>query len=226
MIPKTKIEAVLQEIDIVKIIGDYLPLQQRGQNYFAVCPFHDDKHPSMSINREKRIYKCFSCGAQGNAIKFLENYSHLSFLEALKMVASNTSIDLEEDFSKLNRSLEKYTPQQKLLFQINEEALQYFKVTLASKYGKMAIDYLGQRNLSSQEIETWELGFSHPHASLYNHLLKKGYSVSQLKEASLINIKDKEILNYFNNRLMFPIRDLEGNLIGFSGRSFASNQNV
>lgn len=226
MIPKTKIETVLNEADIVKIVGDQIPLQKKGRNYFAVCPFHNDTNPSMVVSREKKIYKCFSCGAHGNAIKFVENYSHLSFLEALKTVAKTTSIDLTKEFETLNYSIDKYSAEQKILFQINEEALMFFKVTLFSRLGQKPLNYLKQRNLTATEIEIWELGWSTSQASLSTHLLNKGYTVEQLKAASLISIKNNEIHDYFNNRLIFPIRDLDNNLIGFSGRSLHDSKEV
>lgn len=194
--------------DIVDTIGSYLPLTQKGKNFFAVCPFHDDHSPSMSISKEKQIFKCFVCGHTGNSISFVQDYLGISFVEALEVLAKNAHIDL-----KLDKKENVNSPYKDMYFLYNI-ALSYYKNNLNSKEGEEARKYLEKRKLDKDTINYFDIGLSLS-GGLSEGLSKK-YSENLLEEAGLSN-NGKDV---FINRIMFTIKDNEGNPAGFSGRKY------
>lgn len=194
--------------DIVDTIGSYLPLTQKGKNFFAVCPFHDDHSPSMSISKEKQIFKCFVCGHTGNSISFVQDYLGISFVEALEVLAKNAHIDL-----KLDKKDNVNSPY-KDMYSLYNIALSYYKNNLNSKEGEEARKYLEKRKLDKDTINYFDIGLSLS-GGLSEGLSKK-YSENLLEEAGLSN-NGKDV---FINRIMFTIKDNEGNPAGFSGRKY------
>ncbi|PPE05197.1 DNA primase [Williamsoniiplasma lucivorax] len=216
-ISREKIDEILNNVDIVSIISSYIQVQKKGRNFWAVCPFHNDSDPSMSVSPEKKIYKCFSCGASGNALDFVKNYKHLDFVSAVVELAEQVGVDLG-DF-KNHQVKSKYTPQQEKLFEINEQAMHLFKTILFSGEGVKAIEYLQTRNIAKSEIEYWDIGFASKNIKLYDKLIAKGYQQKELLAAELITIKDGKIYDYFFDRIVFPIKNEDGKVIGFSART-------
>lgn len=194
--------------DIVDTIGSYLPLSQKGKNFFAVCPFHDDHSPSMSISKEKQIFKCFVCGHTGNSISFVQDYLGISFVEALEVLAKNAHIDLKLDKKENDNS------PYKDMYSLYNIALSYYKNNLNSKEGEEARKYLEKRKLDKDTINYFDIGLSLS-GGLSEGLSKK-YSENLLEEAGLSN-NGKDV---FINRIMFTIKDNEGNPAGFSGRKY------
>ena len=194
--------------DIVDTIGSYLPLTQKGKNFFAVCPFHDDHSPSMSISKEKQIFKCFVCGHTGNSISFVQDYLGISFVEALEVLAKNAHIDLKLD------KKENVNSPYKDMYSLYNIALSYYKNNLNSKEGEEARKYLENRKLDKDTINYFDIGLSLS-GGLSEGLSKK-YSENLLEEAGLSN-NGKDV---FINRIMFTIKDNEGNPAGFSGRKY------
>lgn len=194
--------------DIVDTIGSYLPLTQKGKNFFAVCPFHDDHSPSMSISKEKQIFKCFVCGHTGNSISFVQDYLGISFVEALEVLAKNAHIDLKLD------KKENVNSPYKDMYSLYNIALSYYKNNLNSKEGEEARKYLEKRKLEKDTINYFDIGLSLS-GGLSEGLSKK-YSENLLEEAGLSN-NGKDV---FINRIMFTIKDNEGNPAGFSGRKY------
>lgn len=194
--------------DIVDTIGSYLPLTQKGKNFFAVCPFHDDHSPSMSISKEKQIFKCFVCGHTGNSISFVQDYLGISFVEALEVLAKNAHIDLKLD------KKENVNSPYKDMYSLYNIALSYYKNNLNSKEGEEARKYLEKRKLDKDTINYFDIGLSLS-GGLSEGLSKK-YSENLLEEAGLSN-NGKDV---FINRIMFTIKDNEGNPAGFSGRKY------
>lgn len=194
--------------DIVDTIGSYLPLTQKGKNFFAVCPFHDDHSPSMSISKEKQIFKCFVCGHTGNSISFVQDYLGISFVEALEVLAKNAHIDLKLD------KKENVNSPYKDMYSLYNIALSYYKNNLNSKEGEEAREYLEKRKLDKDTINYFDIGLSLS-GGLSEGLSKK-YSENLLEEAGLSN-NGKDV---FINRIMFTIKDNEGNPAGFSGRKY------
>ena len=162
-----KIIEIRQKSDIVEIIGEHIPLEQKGKNYFALCPFHDDHNPSMSVSKEKQIYKCFVCGASGNVFNFLMDYENISFLESVKIVANkvNVPIDIVEYKSKSN-------DKHKELYDIYDISNKYYQNNLYTKEGIKALEYLKKRNIDDNIIKEFGIGLS-LRSKLYDLLKNK-----------------------------------------------------
>ena len=203
------IREVREKNDIVDIIGEKIPLIARGKNYFGVCPFHDDTNPSMSVSREKQIYTCFSCHATGNVFTFLMNYEHKEFNQVLMELASRVGISLN------GYKEQKKTTKYDSWYQIYDLANKYYQNILISKQGLMARKYLKDRNINDNEIKEFNLGFSLEDRDLLTKfLISKGYSYDLLNECGLT----RDDYDIYHQRLMFPLHDLQGRVIGFSGR--------
>lgn len=217
-----KINQIINKADIVSIIAASIKVQKKGRNYWAVCPFHEDNNPSMSISPEKKIYKCFSCGVSGNAIDFVKNYQHLDFLSALKIVADQANVEISELMN--NQIQAKYSPEMETIFKINEEALNFYMVLLAAQEGQKTQEYLLNRNISKTEMSKWEIGYASPKIKLHETLIAKGYTLDQLNAAGLISIKDGKVYDYFFDRVIFPIKNIDEKIIGFSARTMTDSQ--
>ncbi len=210
-IEQSKINEVREKANIVDIVGGYLPLTQKGKNFFGVCPFHDDHSPSMSVSSEKQIFKCFSCGASGNVFTFVSDYENVPFGESVSIVASKVGIIISNNFvsKKVNKNEEE--------LKIIELANKYYQNNIKTQLGVTAIEYLAKRNIDSDAINEFGIGLSLKQIDgLSKLLLKKGYSKEKLYDLSLIN-QDNDL---FINRIMFPLYDEFGNVVGFSGRSY------
>ncbi len=210
------INQIRSKVDIVDIISEYLPLMQRGKNFFGVCPFHDDTHPSMSVSREKQIYKCFSCGASGNVFNFIMDYEHVSFREALVILANKTGIDIGNvHVKKENNKYEEF-------YKIYDLALKFFQNNINTAQGRQAKEYLEQRQIDESIIKEFSIGLAlSSRDSLLTLLTKKKYSNKLLNELGLT------VNNYDNfiDRIIFPLWDANGRVVGFSGRIYHPNSN-
>lgn len=216
-IPYDVILDIQKKVNIVDIIGEYLPLEQRGKNYFAICPFHDDHNPSMSISSEKQIYTCFVCGESGNVFNFIMKYEHISFTEAVVKVANKVGINLNiSNFKKENKLDDRYSKYYKLYELVNK----FYQNNLKSIYGKSATEYLHKRKITDDIIKEFEIGLSLNDNSISKLLTNKGYSIEQQIEIGICGNKDDYIYDIFRNRIMFPLYDLQGNVVGFSGRIY------
>ena len=203
------INEIRNKIDIVEIISNYVPLTQRGKNYFGVCPFHDDHSPSMSVSKEKQIYTCFSCGATGNVFTFVSEYEHINFYEAVKLLGTKVGYNLGSATSsktKEDKSLEIY-----------DSACKFYQNNLNTALGKNAHEYLEQRKIDKETIKKFKIGLSISKTSLTDYLLNKKIP---LKELISLGISNENGSDLFVNRIMFPLYDLQGNVVGFSGRIY------
>jgi DNA primase len=207
------ISKILASNNIVDVIGEYINLEHKGKNFFGVCPFHDDHSPSMSVSPEKNIFKCFSCGASGNAITFLMDYLGIEFKEALKMLADNAGIILDSSFTK-----KKVNSEYEELYKINSLVVSLFKNNLASTKGKEAREYLKKRGLDEETIKYFDIGLAID--NLISNTISKKYSKNILKDIDLCNEYNNKLYDTFDNRIMFPISDKDGNVIGFTGRVY------
>lgn len=216
-IPYDLILEIKNKVNIVDVIGNYLPLEQKGKNYFAICPFHDDHNPSMSISPEKQIYTCFVCGASGNVFNFVSNYEKIPFYAAVKKVAEqvgiNIDINVNKKFNKVNSEYEKY-------YKMFDIVNKYYQNNIKSVYGKKAISYLYKRNIDDEIIKEFEIGLSMNDNNVNKLLVAKGYNLNDLIDIGLCGKKDNFIYDIFRNRIMFPLHDLEGKIVGFSGRIY------
>ena len=217
-IPQDKIDEIKSVADIVSVIGDYVELKRAGSNYVGLCPFHNEKTPSFSVSPSKGIFHCFGCGVGGDVISFIMQKEGMSYPEAIKFLADKLGILVETN--EVNK--EKYE-HRKNLFEINNEAkLFYYKNLLINDIPK---DYIKKRNLNNNLINKFIIGYADGKNSLYRHLLQKGYQKDDIIEVGLINQDEKgNVYDKFRNRLMFPIIDIRGNVIGFGGRALADSR--
>lgn len=217
-VSEEKIVEIRKSVNIVDIIADYIPIEQKGRNYFAICPFHDDHNPSMSISPEKQIYTCFVCGAHGNVFNFIMDYENVSFYEALKIVANKSNIELNID--DYDQNIEKRNDNNNL-YEIYDFAFKYYQNNLLTKDGKEALDYLYKRDFTDEIIKEFGIGLSTKN-KLTKVLLNKGYKNEDLLNSGISSFNDN-LYDTFIDRIMFPLWDLDGKVVGFSGRIYKTN---
>ena len=203
------INEIRNKVDIVEIISNYVPLTQRGKNYFGVCPFHDDHSPSMSVSKEKQIYTCFSCGATGNVFTFVSEYEHINFYEAVKILGNKVGYNL----GTTNIANKKEDPS----IEIYDYACKFYQNNLNTSLGKNAIEYLENRKIDKETIKKFKIGLSVSKTSITDYLLNKKKSLKDLVSLGLSNENGTDT---FINRIMFPLYDLQGNIVAFSGRIY------
>lgn len=205
------VEEVRKKTDIVDLISEYIPLIKKGKNYFGVCPFHDDSNPSMSVSREKQIYKCFSCGASGNIYNFLIDYEHIDFKEALSKLSSKLGINIDSNNIKVNTKFDKF-------YEIYDITNKLYQNNLLSEKGSSARNYLKSRNIGIEEIKKFNIGLSFSNNQIVKQLEKK-YNLLDLEDIGLISSNH----DIFQNRIMFPLMNLENKIVAFSGRVYDTN---
>lgn len=202
---------IRNRVDIVDIIGERIPLTAKGKNFFGVCPFHDDTNPSMSVSREKQIYTCFSCHATGNVFTFLMNYEHMEFKDVLKYLGDRVGIDTGS--IKVTKKNTKYDK----LYKAYSLSLKYYQNNLNSSFGKLAKDYLLKRKIDEKIIKEFEIGLSLDKRDDLTKLLQaKEYDLVTLNRIGLSS-DDHDV---YSNRIMFPLYDTNGRVVGFSGRIY------
>lgn len=202
---------IRSKTDIVDIIGERIPLVARGKNFFGVCPFHDDSNPSMCVSREKQIYTCFSCHATGNVYTFLMNYEHIDFREALRYLGEKVGVNV----SSVN--IVKKTTKFDHLYEAYNFAVKYFQNNLSASVGKEARAYLSKRGINEEAIKEFEIGLSlESRDDLTKLLVSKKYELSTLNRIGLSS-DDHDI---YDDRIMFPLYDVSGQVVGFSGRIY------
>ena len=200
---------IRNKTDIVDVISKYITLTKRGKNYFGVCPFHDDHSPSMSVSPEKQIYTCFSCGASGNVFTFVSDFEKISFAQAVRLLGEKVGISVG-GISNFSEKKDEY-------FEIYELANKFYQNSLFTNLGKNAIEYLKKRNIDKETIKKFGIGLSIQKVSLTDYLKNKKYDIDKLINIGITNDQGNDI---FINRIMFPIYDLSGNPVAFSGRIY------
>lgn len=208
------INEIRNKVDIIDVISNYVPLSQRGKNYFGVCPFHDDHSPSMSVSKDKQIFKCFSCGISGNVFEFVANYEHISFYDAVRVLGNKIGYNLGA-FSNIAAKEDKS-------YEIYQLACKFYQNNLNTSLGKNAYEYLEQRKIDKETIKKFQIGLSIPKISLTDYLLGKEIKLKDLIELGISNDNGTDL---FINRIMFPLYDLEGNIVAFSGRIYNTKDN-
>lgn len=211
------IEEIRSRNDIVDVISSYVKLTKKGSTYFGLCPFHNEKSPSFSVTPSKQMYYCFGCGQGGNVFTFVMKYENMTFTEAVKFLADKAGISLpEQEYSEEEKKKADLKSQ---LLDIHKEAALYYYRLLRSDKGQRAYEYLKGRGLSDQTIKNFGLGYSSNYSDdLYKFIKSKGYSDDVLKESGLFTFSEKGVYDKFNNRVMFPIMDINNRVIGFGGR--------
>lgn len=209
------IERIHDTVDLIDVVSKYIQLKKTGSNYVGLCPFHNEKTPSFTISESKQLFHCFGCGEGGDVISFIMKIENLSFVEAVRFIAEQEGIPIMEK----NPIDHKLKLQKDLLYEINREAAKFYYLNLGQN--RQALEYLGRRNLNKDIIKRFGLGYAPDKwDSLKNYLIKKGYEEEDIEKAGLIG-KRKDNTGYydkFRNRIMFPIIDGKGRVIGFGGR--------
>ncbi len=216
ILTEDQINEVRNSVDIVEIIGAYIPLTQKGRNFFGVCPFHDDHNPSMSVSREKQIYKCFSCGASGNVFNFLMEYEHMDFREALVYLANKSGIKLMGDIFQTKKK-----DINEKLYEIYNISTKYYQNNINTSSGSKARTYLKNRNIDDNIINEFQIGLAlNKKDALTKLLLSKDYKEKELVDSGISNKGDAGFQDVFIDRIIFPLWDITGQVIGYSGRIY------
>lgn len=220
-INEEEINTIRSNADIVEIIGDYLELKQKGRNYVAICPFHDDHTPSLVVSKERQIFNCFTCKTGGNVFSFVMKYENVSFPEAIKIVAKKIGYNLKSNYDDVIES--KYKKE----YEIMNFAAKYYMNNINSKEGLEARKYLDKRGITSEIIKEFNIGLATDKPSdLYNILNKKNYSLDELDKLGLVNKYNLDVFDTFQNRIIIPIEDIKGQIVGFTGRIYHNEKDI
>jgi len=217
----TDTQSIKDKVDVVQLIGEYIQLKKAGANWKANCPFHHEKSPSFMVHPEKQIWHCFGCGKGGDIFTFLQEMEGIDFPEALKILADRAGVKIDTFASEVNKS------QKNRILEINQKAAYFFNHVLTEMpASRGAREYLENRKLKKETIEEWQVGFIPEQWDLLTqYLLKKGYSIDDILGSGLAIKKEgadlssrKGFYDRFRGRVMFPIWDVHGSIVGFTGR--------
>lgn len=212
-IPRQFIDDLLVRVDIVDLIGSHIPLKKVGSNFVALCPFHTEKTPSFSVSRNRQMYHCFGCGASGNAISFLMDYSHLGFVEAVEDLATFVGVDVPRE--KGNNHVAVDQKDVFGLYALLESVAAFYSEQLRSFEGEKAVEYLKQRGIGGEIARDFGLGYA---PAAWDAVMTR-FDRDVLIEAGMLVVRDDgKIYDRFRGRLMFPIRDKRKRVVGFGGR--------
>tara|TARA_B100000925_G_scaffold142817_1_gene106999 strand:- start:543 stop:2258 length:1716 start_codon:yes stop_codon:yes gene_type:complete len=218
-IPKEFIDHLLEKVNIVDVIGGYVKLEKKGNDYWARCPFHNEKTSSFSVSESKQFYHCFGCGAHGNAIGFIMEHANKTYVEAIEEIANLAGVEVPRS----KESNEKFEAR-KTIQDALEDAKKLFEDNL--KKSKQAISYLQNRNISGVTSKLFGIGYSIDNFQNLSKTLRKNYSEKNLIDAGLLVRKEKNSYDKFRNRIMFPIYDVGGRVIAFGGRDISNSNNT
>ena len=216
-----KLNEIRQSVDIVDVIGQYLPLKKNGRNYVALCPFHNDSHPSLTVSPDKQIFMCFVCHTGGNVFTFLQEYLKISYIEAVKKVAEMGHIDLSEYY--LDYEKKPINKENVALYQMHQEAQKIYSYYLNTKLGLEAKAYLMKRHFNDDLIKEFQIGYAPIDSILYQAFTKLGFQDIDMVKSGLI-LESEKHFDRFHDRIMFPLYNQQGEVIGFSGRIYKPTQ--
>ncbi len=216
--PEELVEEIRTKNDIVEVISGYVRLTRKGNGYWGLCPFHNEKSPSFHVQGDRQLFHCFGCGAGGNVFTFLMNYENYTFPEAVKVLAERAGVNLPEMES--SEETRRMANRRARLLEVNKEAAKFFFYQLRSPHGEIGYQYLRKRELSDETIRKFGLGYAGKSgADLVRYLRSKGFEDELIKEAGVANFTERSgLTSQFWNRVMFPIQDINHRVIGFGGR--------
>lgn len=213
-----QINEIRNSVNIVDVISSYVSLTPKGKNYFGICPFHDDSNPSMSVSPERQIYKCFSCGATGTVFKFIMDFENVSFREAVQKVADLGGI-------KINLGKVKAVKKFPELHQIYDLSLKFYINNINTPQGKKAKEYLKNRDVDESIIKEFQIGLSLENDRDLSKILLSKFKPEDVLESGLVKKNDYGYYDLFYNRIMFPLYDLNGEVVAYSGRIYDRQDN-
>ena len=225
MIKPDTIQNILDAVRIEEVINDFVPLKKRGVNYLGLCPFHNEKTPSFVVSPSKGIFKCFGCGKSGNAVGFIMEHEHYSFPEALKYLANKYGIEVEEE--EMTPEMQEQFDERERMFLLNGFMTNHFQENLFNTEDGKAIGltYLKEREFNESTIKKFQLGYAANAWEEYSlFALKNGYKKDILVKTGLSIEKDQKLIDRFKGRVIFPIHNLTGKVIGFGGRILTSDK--
>lgn len=224
MVSTQEIQDLKSRVNIVDVIGDYLPLTKAGRNYLGLCPFHGEKTSSFNVNQEKQFYHCFGCGKSGDVYRFVEEIDGIPFMEAVAKVARFIGETIEVAPSSQVQS-QKPSEEADLIALHQEAAVFYQAILLTSTMGKEALAYLESRGLSRKDIEYFGIGLAPDRGHyLYDRVVQKfNFGEERYLDSGLFHIEQNKLVDSFYNRIMFPLTNVKGQVIGFSGRIFGDS---
>ena len=213
-----QINEIRNSVNIVDVISSYVSLTPKGKNYFGICPFHDDSNPSMSVSPERQIYKCFSCGATGTVFKFIMDFENVSFREAVQKVADLGGI-------KINLGKVKAVKKSPELHQIYDLSLKFYINNINTPQDKKAKEYLKNRDVDESIIKEFQIGLSLENDRDLSKILLSKFKPEDVLESGLVKKNDYGYYDLFYNRIMFPLYDLNGEVVAYSGRIYDRQDN-
>lgn len=216
--PEELIEEIRMKNDIVDVISGYVRLKKQGNNYFGLCPFHNEKSPSFSVSAGKQMFHCFGCGEGGNVFSFIQKYENFSFPEAVKFLADKAGVQLPE--ASLDKEAKEKNSKRARILELNKAAASFYFYMLRSENGKLGMDYLTGRGLSQETMTKFGLGYAGKGGGeLIAYLKNKGFDENLMHEAGMINFDERNgAYDKFWNRVIFPLMDINNRVIGFGGR--------
>ncbi len=221
------IPQLLERVNLVDIISQDVRLNQNGNNWVGLCPFHSDNKPSFSVSPAKGLYYCFGCQAGGNALSYMKEARGFSFVEAVQELARTAGMDLPDDWNRGAARWKEHREKKDLMFEVNELAMLWFAAQLRARNGGPARDYLKSRHLEGKHAATFGLGYAPPEGGLHRELSRQGKSIVTAIELGVLwqgRDDPRKVGDRFRGRLVFPIRDLSGHVIGFSARAMEAEQ--
>ena len=221
-ISEDDIKAIRQQADIVDVMSRYITLEKKGKDYKAICPFHDDHDPSLSISTDKQIFKCFVCGTGGNVFTFVQKIENISFLEAVCKVAELIHYPLHMDTSQFQPKVDQNQP----LYDCVQSYIRFLTYELQSENGESVKRYLSQRKINEDIIKRFEIGYAPESSRSVKYLKAKGFNEQILTDTGLIRTHDLDTYAVFDNRLMIPIHDENGEPVGFTARRLNEDKDV
>ncbi len=226
MITPETVEKILDATRIEEVVGEFVSLKKRGVNLLGLCPFHNEKTPSFTVSSPKGIFKCFGCGKGGDAVRFLMEHEHYTYPEALKYLARKYNIDVEEE--KPSPEQQQVIDEKESLFNVSTFAQKYFQsILFDTEEGKaIGLSYLKERGFTTETIKKFGLGYSLNQWDTFSKAaLSNGYKKEYLQKTSLSKLKDHQLFDVFRGRVIFPIHNLSGRVLGFGARMLSNDKN-
>lgn len=224
MISQNTIQQILSRIDVVEIVGSYVKLKKRGANYLGLCPFHNEKTPSFTVSPAKEIYKCFGCGKSGNSIGFLMDLEKYSYVEALRWLANKYNVEIEETETSPEQKLQQQAADS--LYIINNFAQKFFSDYLLNteEGNDIGLSYLKERGFTRETIQKFQLGFNSEGRDVFTTAaLNAQYNLELLQKSGLVTVRDERAFDNYRGRIIFPIHNQSGKVLGFGARILKTN---
>ena len=215
------ISELLDKNDIVDVISSYIDVKPKGRGYWALCPFHNDRNPSLSINREGQYFHCFVCGVGGNAIRFIMKYESCSFMEAVETLAKRAGLEVPDRSGGDDAAYERKKKERQIHYDVCREAARFYHASLMSEKGLAARKYLENRGIGLSAVRRFGMGYSPDWDSLNFYLKDKGFKTEDIHRAGVLNVtKNDRAYDPLSGRIIVPIVNMAGNVVAFGGRIF------